>query len=77
MLHMDVSLCHTYVHDLLVFHRKDLCEARVNFKVSSYFQMRCTLRQADPPGTDILWPRAELDNLQMTWPQAELGHLFR
>ena len=33
----------------LVFRRKDLCEARVNSEVSSYFQTRCTLRQADPP----------------------------
>ena len=29
---------------LLVFHRKDLCEARLNSKVSSLFQMKCTLR---------------------------------
>ena len=33
---------------LLVFHRKDLCEARVNFKESSYFPTKCTLRWADP-----------------------------
>ena len=32
----------------MVFHRKDLCEARVKPKMSSYFQMRCTLRWADP-----------------------------
>ena len=50
---------------LLVFHRKDLCEARVNSEVSSYFQMTCPLRQAVPPGADILWPRAQL------------GHIFR
>ena len=33
----------------LVFRRKHLCEARVKPKMSSYFQMRCTLRWADPP----------------------------
>ena len=27
---------------LLVFHRKDLCEARVKPEMSSYFQMKCT-----------------------------------
>ena len=51
------------MHYPLVFHRKVLCEARVNFSVSSYFQTMCALRWDDPPSTDILWPRAELDHL--------------
>ena len=29
-------------HISLVFHRKDLCEARVKPEMSSYFQMKCT-----------------------------------
>ena len=33
---------------VLVFQRKDLCEARVKCKMSSYFQTWCTLRQTDP-----------------------------
>ena len=27
---------------LLVFHRKDLCDARPKLEMSSYFQMKCT-----------------------------------
>ena len=33
----------------LVFHRKDLCEARVNFEVCSYFADIPTLADGPPP----------------------------
>ena len=54
---------------LLVFHRKDLCDARPKPEMSSYFQMRCTLRQDAPhmklsvtrdqvlPDLCLLWER--------------------
>ena len=50
---------------LLVFRRKDLCDARVKSEMSSYFQMKCTSNSSLPPGTDIWWPRAQLSHLQM------------
>ena len=66
----------------LVFHRKDLCEARVNFKVSSYFQTRCTIRQADPSHktvsnsrSSIAWSMSSM-RTQLKW-LAELGQVFR
>ena len=52
---------------LLVFHKKDLCEARVNFKVSSYFPMKCTLKWADPPGRGIWWPGGVLHKVILTF----------
>ena len=42
-------LAYDLSNSLLVFCRKDLCDARPKPKMSLYFQMRCTLRWADPP----------------------------
>ena len=36
------------VYIILVFHRKDLCDARVNPEMSSYFLMKCPA-QVYPP----------------------------
>ena len=59
----------TLIDYLLVFCRKDLCEARINSKVSSYFQMRCTLRQADPPWYWHLVAKSRIrSSFQMTCP---------
>ena len=45
------------------FVEKDLCDARPKPEMSSYLQTTCTCRSVVPPGSDILWPRAELGHL--------------
>ena len=46
-----------YLYVFIGLCRKDLCEARVNSEVSSYFQTRCTPRQDEPPWfSDDLFP---------------------
>ena len=50
-IYVDVSVCCCCccVIVLLVFCRKDLCEARVNFEVSSNFQMKYPDKLSDIP----------------------------
>ena len=79
---LTLLLLYICVDFSLVFCRKDLCEARVNSRVSSYFQTRCTLRWDDPPfetvsdwRSSIAWSmpsmRTHLKQL------VELGQVFR
>ena len=47
---------------LLVFRRKDLCDARPKPEACSKFQMRHT-----PPGRGIWWSRVELPKVSLTF----------
>ena len=73
----NIWFWHIYDHSILnkslflVFHRKDLCDARPKPEVCSKFQMSFLhLDQMYPPSRGIWWPRAVLHQVSLTFGKA-------
>ena len=58
------------VTSLLIFYRKDLCEAKHEMQsVFKFSDVLFALKSDGPPSRGILWPRVVLTWVQLTWGQ--------
>ena len=60
-----------WVQDLLVFHRKDLCDTRGKPKTSSKFQMRCTCLVEASGGQDQSYVKSSWHVEECNWECSE------